>query len=124
MALSPKERRLVRLTLTVVLGDWAGFRETVLAAPPGEPDRQWREAVLQCHLFCGFPKVVEALTSLAPEEGLGAPEPDEVLGEPDLPERGGALFERIYGARAEELTAEGLDPAALAVAAGESLVGG
>ena len=97
MALSDKDRRLLRLFAAIVLGDWdtvTGLRE---AAPAGEPDRAWRETVLQAHVFAGFPRVVEAYSVLGAAGGLGAIGDDEALGEPDQPERGAALFERIYG---------------------------
>jgi alkylhydroperoxidase/carboxymuconolactone decarboxylase family protein YurZ len=91
---------LVRLFAAVVLGRWDEVERLRRAAPPGEPDRAWREAVLQAHVFAGFPRVVEAYGVLARCGGLGALSPEEVLAEPDRPERGRALFERIYGERA------------------------
>lgn len=96
MALSPLDRRIVRLFACVVLGRWEETQKLRRAAPPGEPNRAWREALLQAHVFAGFPRVVEAYGVLAAEGGLGAAEPDEILGEADQPDRGRALFERIY----------------------------
>jgi len=97
MALSERDRRLLRLSTSVVIGDWDALATLRDAAPDGEPDRAWREAVLQAHLFAGFPRVVEALGVLGARGGLGQPDADEVRGEPDLPERGAELFDRIYG---------------------------
>ncbi|HUR28587.1 MAG TPA: carboxymuconolactone decarboxylase family protein [Planctomycetota bacterium] len=97
MSLSPRERRLARLFTVVVQGDWDRLREERQSAPDGEPDRGWRECVLQAHVFAGFPRVVEAYGVLAACGGLGALEPGEALAEDEQPERGRALFERIYG---------------------------
>ncbi|MEO6709896.1 MAG: carboxymuconolactone decarboxylase family protein, partial [Planctomycetota bacterium] len=91
-----RERRLARLFTVVVLGDWEKLRRERHAAPAGEPDRGWRECVLQAHIFAGFPRVVEAYGVLASCGGLGQIEPEELLAESDQPERGRALFERIY----------------------------
>lgn len=96
MALTPRERRLARLFTVVVLGDWERVRAERLAAPAGEPDRGWRECVLQAHVFAGFPRVVEAYGVLSACGGLGAIEDHELLAEDDQPERGRQLFERIY----------------------------
>ena len=96
MALSDRELRLARLFTAVVQGDWERLRAERLAAPAGEPDRGWRECVLQAHVFAGFPRVVEAYGVLAACGGLGKPAPEEILGESDEHERGRALFERIY----------------------------
>lgn len=98
----PLEPELVRLTVAVVLGDWDGLRE--LRAEEGlRPGPRWREAILQTHLFIGFPRVVEAFAVLETVGGLGTPGPHEVLGDPDRPERGRALFDRIYGTRADRV---------------------
>jgi alkylhydroperoxidase/carboxymuconolactone decarboxylase family protein YurZ len=96
MALSDRERRLARLFTAVVLGDWERLRTDRQTAPAGEPDRSWRECVLQAHVFAGFPRVVEAYGVLASCGGLGETSPEEILGESDEHERGRALFERIY----------------------------
>lgn len=103
MPLTDRDRRLVRLSTAVVIGAWDAVTALRAAAPEGEPDRAWREAVLQAHLFAGFPRVVEALGVLGAAGGLGEPDEDEVRGEPDLPERGAELFDRIYGDHAERV---------------------
>ena len=96
MALSDHDRRVARVFTAVVLGRWDALRELRETAPDGEPDRDWREAVLQAHVFAGFPRVVEAYAVLAACGGLGEVEPDEVLAEDEQPARGRELFERIY----------------------------
>jgi 4-carboxymuconolactone decarboxylase len=97
--------RIARLFTAVVIGNWDVVRELRAAALPGEPDRSWREAVLQAHVFAGFPRVVEAFVVLDECGGLGEAGPDERLAEGDQPERGRALFERIYGDQAERVRA-------------------
>src|SRR5687767_6157714 len=77
MALSPADRRLVRLFTACVLGRFDVVRELRSSAVPPEPDRRWREAVLQVHVFAGFPRLVEAYGVLALEGGLGEEGPDE-----------------------------------------------
>jgi 4-carboxymuconolactone decarboxylase len=101
----PPTLHLARLCVAIAAGRFDEVRRLRREAPPGGPDRSWREAVLQTHLFAGFPAVVEALGVLEEEGGLGEPGPDEAAPEPDLPDRGRGLFERIYGARAAGLEA-------------------
>ena len=100
MSLDGRDRRLLRLSAAIVLGDWEALRAVRRAAPAGEPDRAWREALLQAHLFAGFPRVVEACEVLAAEGGLGDPEPAE-LSAPAASAAGRALFDAIYGELAE-----------------------
>jgi len=91
---------LVDLTAAVCLGD----HEALAGIRAGRvPDRRWREALLQVHLFAGFPAVVEAFARLERLGGLGELDPGEALVEPDLPERGAELFGRIYGDHAERV---------------------
>ncbi|MEZ6021293.1 MAG: carboxymuconolactone decarboxylase family protein, partial [Planctomycetota bacterium] len=70
----------------------------VRAAPAGEPDDEWREAILQSHLFLGFPRIVEAFEQLAADGGLqpGGPLHGERDSETTRGE-GDALFDCIYG---------------------------
>ena len=103
MVLTDRDRRLLRLSTAVVLGHWQALGALRDEAPGGEPDRGWREAVLQAHLFAGFPRVVEALSVLGAHGGLGEPAADEVRAEPDLPQRGTELFDRIYGDHADRV---------------------
>ena len=100
-----RARRLVRLSALVVLGDWDGLTALRAAAPEGEPDRAWREVVLQSHLFAGFPRLIEAYEVLGAAGGLGEPDPDEHEGQGSFEPRGAALFERIYGDNTESVQA-------------------
>lgn len=105
MALTDKERRLARLFAAIVLGNWDETDRVRRSAPPGEPDRAWREAVLQTHVFAGFPRTVEAYGVLEAAGGLGPVDEDEVLSEPERPERGRELFERIYAGHSQRIRA-------------------
>jgi 4-carboxymuconolactone decarboxylase len=98
-----KRARLARLFTALVLGRWDSVRELRRAAPAGEPDRAWRETLLQAHVFAGFPRVVEALSVLDDLGGWGEAGADERLGEAEQPERGRALFERIYADNSERV---------------------
>jgi len=100
MSLTPKQTRLIELALAITQHDAVRLRELRLSAPPGEPDREWREALLQTHLFAGFPSVVEALRILQQVGGLGPPTADEAVLEPDDFGRGQKLFDAIYGTNA------------------------
>jgi len=94
--LAPVDRRLVRLSAAIALGRWEELRALRESAPHGEPDRRWREALLQSHLFAGFPRAVEAASVLSEAGGLGEVEPDELETSSVDPAHGRALFERIY----------------------------
>ncbi len=93
--LDAKSRRLLRLTAAVVLGDWDLLAELRRQAPENEPDRAWREVLLQCHLFAGYPRVVEAFEILSRHGGAGEAQEGESELEGD-PSRGRDLFEAIY----------------------------
>ena len=96
---------LARLSVAVVQGRWELLGE--LLDPPPAPDERvcWREALLQVHLFAGFPRVVEAWGVVERAGGLGEPSPAEVRAEPDRPEQGSALFGTIYAEQAERVEA-------------------
>lgn len=106
---------LLRLSVAVVLGDWPHLRELRLAAEPGLPDLTWREAVLQTHLFAGFPRLVEAFGVLDEAGGMGTPDPAELAPPRDEAadvEAGYHFFEQIYGHRAPRVRSmlEGYHP--------------
>ena len=100
-----KAARLARLFTAICLGEFDEVRAIRRAAPAGEPDRAWREAVLQTHLFCGFPRLVQAYGIIDSEGGLGEPEPEEYELEADTGARGAALFDEIYTSAAEKMRA-------------------
>jgi 4-carboxymuconolactone decarboxylase len=96
LSLTDSDRRLLRLFLACVLGNWDEVRRLRGEAGPGEPDRRWREAILQVHLFAGVPRQVESAAILEAVGGLGAPAAEEIEASKEASERGRALFERIY----------------------------
>mgnify|MGYP002630018933 CR=1 FL=1 len=98
---SSKIHRLVRLSTAIVIGDWDCVRELRRSAAPGEPDREWREAILQTHLFAGFPRLVQAFGVLEEEGGIGVPAAQEVESPMLDPGRGAQLFDDIYGKGAD-----------------------
>ena len=98
-----KAARLARLFTAICLGKFDVVRELRSAAPEGEPDRAWREAVLQTHLFSGFPRLVQAYGVLDAEGGLGEPEPGEYDLGVDTDARGAALFDTIYANAADKM---------------------
>lgn len=105
MGLSDSDRILIRLSVGICTGDWELLRRLRAAAPPGEPDRRWREAMLQAHLFAGLPRVVEACGVLEAVGGLGEPDEEEARHQGDRFEAGRELFERIYAGQAATVRA-------------------
>jgi alkylhydroperoxidase/carboxymuconolactone decarboxylase family protein YurZ len=93
VALTEKDVRLIRLFAAAVLGRWEELARIRRDAPEGEPDRAWREAILQTHLFAGFPRTIEAFEVLKRAGGIGAPEADELDA---CVADGHLLFDRIY----------------------------
>jgi len=91
---------LARLSALIALGRWDDLRALRRAAPPGQPDRRWREVLLQSHLFAGFPRAVEAAGVLAEAGGLGEPEDDEREPSRADPAAGARVFDTIYGDQA------------------------
>ncbi len=106
MGLSPAERKLVRLFAASVLGRFEEVIRVRRSAGDDEPNRAWRETVLQVHVFAGFPRAVETYAVLASEGGLGELEPGECDESGDsarASSRGRELFERIYRADASKV---------------------
>lgn len=90
---------LVRLTAAIVQHDVAALRDFAgrFGRIAHAPD--FHEVVLQCHLFCGFPRTLAALDVLK-DAGMvlkdpGFDEPDEDVGK--------VLFEAIYGEGADSV---------------------
>lgn len=118
-----RDRVLARLFAACVLGRFDVVRALRRGCAPGEPDRRWRETVLQVHVFAGVPRQVETYAVLAECGGLGELEPGESTevaaagaqggqGAPGAAEvarasaastraRGQALFDRIYERQAD-----------------------
>lgn len=102
---NPADVTLMRLSVAIVQGQWDELRSLRANA---EPDLRWREAVLQTHLFAGFPRLVEAFNVLTRAGGLGTPGPEEAAPErtdaEDI-EAGYRFFAQIYDKRAPEVRA-------------------
>lgn len=97
MSLAESDRRLLRLFTAAVLGRFDELAELRRNAPPGEPDRRWREALLQVHVFAGIPRGVEAYAVLEAQGGLGSSEGEsEHASESERLARGETFFRRIY----------------------------
>ncbi len=97
MSLSPADLRLLRLFTSAVLGRFDVLAELRRSAPEGEPDRRWREALLQVHVFAGIPRAVEAYAVLEAQGGLGSAQGEKDPAGPDERRaRGAQLFRRIY----------------------------
>ncbi len=105
MTLTDRDTALLRLSVAICLGRWDVLRDVRRGASE-PPDRAWREAVLQTHLFTGYPRVVEACRRLAEVGGLGAAEPEETGPAPEDFAAGRALFERIYAENAPAVREE------------------
>lgn len=94
------------LLALVVLGRWDQLRKALRrAAREGIPLAEVREILLQAHLFAGFPRAIEAFENLAAVQATGIfpAQSTPKSGETEEGARGKELFERIYGARAEEV---------------------
>lgn len=111
----PRLHALARLAVAVVTHQPEELRRFAAAAGPGDRrDPQLRETLLQCHVFCGFPRTLACLDVLA-SAGFRIEAADEGPEPPaeDLVERGAGLFDAIYGDRAGTIRGHlaGLDPA-------------
>lgn len=91
---------LARVVAGIVLGRWDEVRTAADEQGPPLPP-EWREGVLQTHLFAGFPRVIEALEllALAPRTELAGPEA------PSPAAAGRALFDRVYAGQAPAVRA-------------------
>jgi len=106
---------LAGLSVAVVLHDRAALRAFAPEHADAGADERLREALLQCHLFCGIPRTLAALDALAdaglrlaPDAGTRGADAD-----PEEPRRAGAaVFDRIYGDGADDVRAHlaRLDP--------------
>ena len=103
MALTSAEQRLVRLFVAAVVGDEEGLADIRAAAGPGEPDARWSEALLQVHLFAGFPRTIEAFEVIGRTGGLDPVTAGVGFPSAELSARGAALFERIYTTAADSV---------------------
>jgi 4-carboxymuconolactone decarboxylase len=100
--LAPGERLLVLAGGATALGN-SSILETLYRAAleRGVPYRALSEIVLQTHLFAGYPRAINALTTLVAVADLtGTPKSiltETTIGEDPANERGEALCRTIYG---------------------------
>ena len=88
-----------RMSVCVVLGRWKELEVIRRAVPEAKIDWAWREALLQTHLFAGFPRLVEAYGVIEKAGGCGLAVPEE--SEAGQASRDGSvLFSQIYGDQA------------------------
>ncbi len=108
---SPLPPSLYRLAAAVVRFLPAALDEFAAEAGPEPLTAEAKEVLLQCHLFCGFPRTIAALDHL---RGAGIPPGvgSDPTPAPGSPAAGSALFERIYGEGAEGVRdhLQSLDP--------------
>jgi len=99
---APLSSDLLRLAVAVVRFLPGALDEFASRAGSAPLDRACREVLLQSHLFCGFPRTIAALDHLsaAGVDLSPSPAPEAAPGDP---EKGAALFDRIYGERAAEV---------------------
>lgn len=116
----PLIHRLARLSVAVALYELESLRAiaheraAALLSPGDEAEEQpFREALLQCHVFCGFPRTLAAMDVLREAGWTLAPSDGDEGGDPEDPAaRGARLFDTIYGRKATDVRAhlESLDP--------------
>jgi 4-carboxymuconolactone decarboxylase len=109
MTLTMDETHLVRFFTACVVGNW-GVARTEFAA--GTIDLRWREALLQVHLFAGFPRLVQAFRVMDEAGSLPPATETEALPE-ERAAAGAALFDSIYDDLADPVRSElaSFDPA-------------
>lgn len=116
----PLIHRLARLGVAVVLNDVESLRniakdqQQAQLHPRDEAENDaFREALLQCHVFCGFPRTLAAMDVLRDAGWTFADADADADGDPEDPAaRGAGLFDTIYGRSAGDVRShlEGLDP--------------
>lgn len=96
--LTAPERALLGAAVAVQRGAWPRFRDWLDAGRArGLRRADVEEALLQCVLFCGFPRTLTAFTELAEHWPTAAPPAGGGLPPSEQATAGRALFARIYG---------------------------
>lgn len=107
---APAVEDLAGLCVAICLHDEEALAGWAARLQPFARSVELTEALLQCHLFCGFPRTIAGLDALR-SHGLHLEAP---AGEPDAPSeaRGAELFDSIYGGGADGVRAHlsGLQP--------------
>lgn len=96
-ALDEATRRLVLVSAAVCGGDEPAVRSALTDARDAGVPAVWvEEAILQAHLFAGFPRALSAMREWRRISGLGAPAED--AGSPaDVVAEGGRACAQVYG---------------------------
>jgi len=119
---APSSRSLFRLAVAVVRFLPSALDEFAAEAGPRPLTAEAREVLIQCHLFCGFPRTIAALDHLRNAGIPPGPTPGPTPGTPGTPggpvlpqaspAAGRELFDRIYGDGAQGVREhlQSLDP--------------
>ena len=102
LALDDPTRRLVRLAAVLAIGDELSIRAQLADAFPVVPALWIEELILQCYLFCGFPRALNAMREwrrLTSAPVAAAEEGNEAVWR----RRGEATCRRVYGAMYDRL---------------------
>lgn len=106
VALDDATRALVLLSATIAAGDDAAVRASLADAAATAPTGQIEEAVLQSHLFCGFPRALNAMREwrrLSPGIALTTDESDAHVSDDEWRARGERTCAAVYGAMYDRL---------------------
>lgn len=105
-ALSPRRRSLVAVAVALAARDETALRDALEGASERAGREAVEEALLQSHLFLGFPAALEALRAWRERAGPPAEERDPLAGTESAAarvERGERVCRRVYGRRYEAL---------------------
>ncbi|MEO5510424.1 MAG: carboxymuconolactone decarboxylase family protein [Longimicrobiales bacterium] len=96
------DRTLVHICIAMGSDDVAGLLEALESAVSSTTGVEVDEALLQCYLFVGFPRVMRAFHVWREIAPVPAP-PVATTDEAEWESRGHDVFQRIYGAQHEKL---------------------
>lgn len=102
-ALPPDLEPLVALSAAAAARDAEGLRSALERATRRSPPTAAEEAILQLHLFLGFPASLETLAAWRDVSGRPAPPDPEATGPARWRERGEAVCGRVYAGSYDRL---------------------
>ena len=104
--MAPDTRILVGVAVSTWHADWLQLSAwTTIAHQQEQPRADLEETLLQCVLFCGFPRVITAFEQLAKEWPTDMPPSGGNLPANDRTQAGSELFCAIYGKNNEAVRA-------------------